>query len=194
MTNEIRGIRKILIRELVDTICEYLTIEDIVNFHDTYSYPLSVVWLRKLKLSHQAHIDDMNACLTIEQVDNKSKGYQINVLNNEKSELKNVIVAVTSNGNKVQKERDEYRGKIKELKGSIKEIREKLNGISVEISVEIDKNIKEKKSWYQGCDGKEGCSGKIKEDKKPHIQLHKFSRCKNCKQRHCPEDNCRYDD
>lgn len=36
---------KILIRELVDIICDYLDIRSIINFHISYDYPLSVKWI-----------------------------------------------------------------------------------------------------------------------------------------------------
>jgi len=46
----------ILIRELVDIICEYLSINDIINFHQCYNYPLSIKWYDHLYKKHKDEI------------------------------------------------------------------------------------------------------------------------------------------
>lgn len=53
---------KILIRELVDTICVYLDIQSIINLHICYNYPLSVKWL----LQYQYVTSRVYACTQCE--------------------------------------------------------------------------------------------------------------------------------
>jgi hypothetical protein len=102
-------IEDILIRELVDTICEYLDFNDIVNFHTAYRFPLSIKWIKELQ-------QKLNTCQIALQMKNKSIEYLEEQIKRHKLESVNLFNEVTNlkrrcRRNKNQKKRNKKRDK-----------------------------------------------------------------------------------
>lgn len=53
-------IYNILIREIVDNICNFLKLQDIVSFHNAFHYPLSNKWLLKYNKAYSKINNDYN--------------------------------------------------------------------------------------------------------------------------------------
>ena len=147
----------ILIRELVDEICYYLEIPDLINFHFAYSYPLSSRWLKIIYDAHKKEIKDLTQ-FHKEEIDNYAESIQHydidnNNLKNSLEDIKEKFIKIGSDMIELKLERNHYKEKLNRVVNIAKSPKKKKKS-TCESSSDSDCkpcNVSNKKKKYTCC-------------------------------------------